>query len=556
MTPTEKQDLWNAILKLNNKPYIGSGYGAYNNVKNPALRGGLYTWKYRDMRDLYEQLVKYCELGESEACWRVLQGYKTKIYPAYLRKIYQSLTCGGTPPVVLPIVTTNPITRLYKVTGNNLGFGGGNVTSDGGGTVTERGVCWRTTPNPTIADDTTVDGSGTGTFTSDLLPLTENTTYYVRAYATNSAGTAYGNEEVFTTIADFVMVGSQRWSAKNLTVDTYRNGDPIPFATNDADWINYAATNTGAYRYYNDDPSTEATYGKWYNSHAMQDGRLLAPSGYHIPTVYEYTYLNDYLVSQTEVFGGLKDDTLGLWNAPNATAANLYEYFAVPGGAIDPAFGLGLQSYAMGYYGYYWVYGQDLAYPYYMNFAHDSGLFGFEFDATVVGNGMAVRLIDNSSLVQGQLFGGGILLVNNGPDALVGFTLYDAAINIAITGLDEEWGCSGSLIGAGDTQRGYDNTVTMSNNTCNITAQVLANQIQLIEGYYDWYIPAIDEVLQYIQQVPEFSNLLDTSKQYWTSTELDADKAFTIYYDGTTWQSSSAFKSILLPILGVRKQIL
>ena len=92
MTPTEKQDLWNAILKLNNKPYIGSGYGAYNNVKNPALRGGLYNWKYRDMRELYEQLVKYCELGESEACWRVLSGYKNKIYPAYLRQIYQSLS--------------------------------------------------------------------------------------------------------------------------------------------------------------------------------------------------------------------------------------------------------------------------------------------------------------------------------------------------------------------------------------------------------------------------------------------------------------------------------
>jgi hypothetical protein len=102
MTPTEKQDLWNAILKLNNKPYIGSGYGAYNNVKNPALRGGLYTWKYRDMRELYEQLVKYCELGQYEATWRVLQKYKTKIYPAYLRKIYQALTC--VPPVPCPVI--------------------------------------------------------------------------------------------------------------------------------------------------------------------------------------------------------------------------------------------------------------------------------------------------------------------------------------------------------------------------------------------------------------------------------------------------------------------
>ena len=98
MTPTEKQELWNAILKLRNMPYTGSGYAAYNNVKNPDLRGGRYYWMYPDMRELYEQLVKYCELGESEACWRVLLGYKTKIYPAYLRKIYQTLSCGVVPP--------------------------------------------------------------------------------------------------------------------------------------------------------------------------------------------------------------------------------------------------------------------------------------------------------------------------------------------------------------------------------------------------------------------------------------------------------------------------
>lgn len=97
MTPVEKQELWNAILKLRNMPYTGSGYAAYNNVKNPALRGGKYYWMYPDMRELYEQLVKYCELGESEACWRVLLGYKNKIYPAYLRKIYQSLNCTPAP---------------------------------------------------------------------------------------------------------------------------------------------------------------------------------------------------------------------------------------------------------------------------------------------------------------------------------------------------------------------------------------------------------------------------------------------------------------------------
>jgi len=76
---------------------------------------------------------------------------------------------------------------------------GGFVTADGGEPVTERGVCWATTQNPTTANSKTTDGSGTGTFTSNLTGLTPNTTYYVRAYATNNIGTAYGNEVSFTT---------------------------------------------------------------------------------------------------------------------------------------------------------------------------------------------------------------------------------------------------------------------------------------------------------------------------------------------------------------------
>ena len=76
---------------------------------------------------------------------------------------------------------------------------GGNITADGGSTVTQRGVCYGTTTNPTTANSTTNDGSGTGSFVSNLTGLAASTTYYARAYATNSAGTAYGNEVSFTT---------------------------------------------------------------------------------------------------------------------------------------------------------------------------------------------------------------------------------------------------------------------------------------------------------------------------------------------------------------------
>ncbi|MDP4819438.1 MAG: formylglycine-generating enzyme family protein, partial [Saprospiraceae bacterium] len=77
---------------------------------------------------------------------------------------------------------------------------GGNVVSDGGAAITARGVVWSTAPSPTVADNVTTDGTGTGIFASTLLPLTPVTTYYVRAYATNSIGTAYGNEVSFETL--------------------------------------------------------------------------------------------------------------------------------------------------------------------------------------------------------------------------------------------------------------------------------------------------------------------------------------------------------------------
>ena len=96
--------------------------------------------------------------------------------------------------ITSPTVTTSSVTSITSTTARC----GGDVTSDGGTSVTKRGVCWNTNPNPTIANHITDDGSGTGPFTSDLTGLISSTTYYVRAYATNIQGTAYGNQVSFT----------------------------------------------------------------------------------------------------------------------------------------------------------------------------------------------------------------------------------------------------------------------------------------------------------------------------------------------------------------------
>ena len=96
---------------------------------------------------------------------------------------------------ILPTVTTSEVTNVSDTKADCRC----NVTSEGDFTVTARGVCWSTADNPTIDDSHTVDGGGAGSFTSNITGLTENTTYYVRAYATSSAGTAYGATRTFKT---------------------------------------------------------------------------------------------------------------------------------------------------------------------------------------------------------------------------------------------------------------------------------------------------------------------------------------------------------------------
>lgn len=102
---------------------------------------------------------------------------------------------------LIPELSTTEVADIASTTATS----GGSITSDGGETVTARGVCWSTNENPTIADSKTTDGDGTGEFSSSLSSLIAETTYYVRAYATNSVGTAYGNEIMFTTEKGFAL---------------------------------------------------------------------------------------------------------------------------------------------------------------------------------------------------------------------------------------------------------------------------------------------------------------------------------------------------------------
>ena len=120
------------------------------------------------------------------------------------------------PAITLPTVNTTVTTQITATTA----VAGGNVTNDGGAEITERGVCIATISNPTTANTKILAGSGTGEFTCDITGLQEGTKYYVRAYAVNSVGTAYGDEISFTTALPITLATVTTASITQITETT------------------------------------------------------------------------------------------------------------------------------------------------------------------------------------------------------------------------------------------------------------------------------------------------------------------------------------------------
>lgn len=102
-----------------------------------------------------------------------------------------------------PSVSTKTLSSITETTASS----GGEVTSEGSSPVTARGVCWATVANPTIADSKTSDGTGTGAFTSSISGLAPGTLYHLRAYATSTDGTGYGEEITFSSSSLIKTIG-------------------------------------------------------------------------------------------------------------------------------------------------------------------------------------------------------------------------------------------------------------------------------------------------------------------------------------------------------------
>ena len=144
-----------------------------------------------------------------------------------------------------------------------------------------------------------------------------------------------------------VTIGTQVWMTKNLDVATFRNGDPIPQAKTDEEWVKAGDNQQPAWCYYDNDPANGEKYGKLYNWYAVNDSRGLAPVGYHISSDAEWTILTDYL-GGSDVASTKTKSTSG-WEE-NGNGSNESGFSGLPGGGRYNDGGFG----AIGKHGTWW----------------------------------------------------------------------------------------------------------------------------------------------------------------------------------------------------------
>ncbi len=326
-----------AIGFINDLGYLGHiiNYGHCWSSMNP-------TPTIYDNKTIYDTLNNPTQFQSALSGLSPNTTYYVRAYASNsLGTAYGNVVSFITTSSSVPTVTTNAITNITQ----SAAFCGGNVTNEGSTSVTARGVCWGTSPNPVLTPSHfTTEGTGSGTFTSEIMGINSNTTYYIRAYATNSGGTAYGNEITVVlwvnqsgpTVTDIdgntynsVKIGNQIWMKQNLKTTHYRDGSAIPLVTSTTSWPNLT---TGAYCNYNNDINNVSTYGRLYNFYAVIDSRNLCPLGWHVSSDVEYTVLFDYLGGQAIAGNKLREAGSTHWTSPNPGATNESGFTALPGG--------------------------------------------------------------------------------------------------------------------------------------------------------------------------------------------------------------------------------
>ncbi len=283
----------------------------------------------------------------------------------------------------IPTVSTAEVTDITATTATC----GGTIATDGGLAITARGVCWSTSHNPTLGDSHTTDGTGTGSFTSTITGLSASTTYYVRAYATNSLVTIYGGEQSFTTEAgggsggdhayvDLGLPSGLLWATCNVGADNPEDyGDYFAWGeTQPKDTYNWST-----YQYYDGSNVTKYTGSDGLTTLLPEDDAATANWG------------SDWRMPTKEEWQELCNNTTHTWTTQNGVNGRLFT--ASNGNSLFlPAAGCRGDSslYGAGSHCSYWSSSLITGSPYYAwYFFFDSDICGMDSDGR--NGGQSVR---------------------------------------------------------------------------------------------------------------------------------------------------------------------
>jgi hypothetical protein len=433
--------------------------------------------------------------------------------------------CGGTASPILATVTTTAASSILAVTASS----GGNVTADGGGTVTARGVCWSTSSNPTIANSKTIDGSGTGSFSSSLTGLSPSTTYYIRAYATNGAGTAYGNQVSFATI-NYPTVTTTSISA--ITQTTASSGGNV---TSDG---GTGVTARGVCWNTSPNPTTansKTTDGSGTGSFTSSLSGLSSGTTYYVRA---YATSNAGTSYGTEL--SFTTTTVVVPTITTTSISNITGTTASGGGNVTSDGGASVTAR-----GVCWSTSTN---PTTANSkttdgtgtgSFTSSLTGLTRDVTYYVRAYATNSagtaygnqVSFTTFGIGSPFQGGVVayLFQAGDPGYVAGQTHGLIAATADLGGTYTWGCWGSVLGASGTAlgTGYSNTMIVISVCFELTASWQSWYNYSSGGYDDWYLPSKDELNKlYLSQALIGGFVADW---YWSSSEVNF---------GTAWVQS------------------
>jgi uncharacterized protein (TIGR02145 family) len=315
--------------------------------------------------------------------------------------------------IVNPIVTTG---YAMDITGTSAKIEG-NTNTSGGDHIVNRGICWSNIlAEPIInADNWYWEGWGSGSYTGYMTDLTPGITYYVQAFASNSAGAGMGGVISFTTsgsitgeilfnpaltfgeVTDIdgnsyktVEIGTQTWMAENLRTTKYNDGTTIPGITDLSAWIELE---TPGYCWYINDEKFKDPYGALYNWYTIGTGKL-CPAGWHVPGDDEWRTLTGFLGGDSAAAGHLRETGTSHWIYENSGVTDNSGFAALPGGRRSWSD----QRYfrEMGYGAGFWSsnadhYDDEYALCRRMYYYGDSGSFSYEVYSKKAG--LSVRCV-------------------------------------------------------------------------------------------------------------------------------------------------------------------